>query len=284
MKRIAAILLVVLGAAAGFARWLDLVNFTDPVTEFVQAGSVWLRYGVVAALLVAAAAAALLVPRGASLGARRAPGLGAVAFLTGAAFAALAAGQLLEGSPALLPMGLLSLCTAWWLVTLALNWLERAESRPASGVYGGIVGTVLFYLLTLQRFARNSSSYHRVGPLLGLLAALLALVFGSALLRAVQRPRCGNGRKLVFSGFGCFYLCTCLQLPQAVYGRMTGATAFGTFAIDLALAALGVLGAAVAFYGIANAQPVAQGPETAEMVEKSMSKCTKSFRQSRRLC
>ena len=40
MKRFAVILLIALGGAAGFVRWLDLVNYTDPSTGFVLVGSV----------------------------------------------------------------------------------------------------------------------------------------------------------------------------------------------------------------------------------------------------
>ena len=261
MKRIAAFLLIALGGLAGFARWLDLVNYTDPAPEFVLVGSVWLRYGAMAALLVLAALAALLVPGGSSLGVRRAPGLSLLALLCSTLFAAVGAAQLLAAPFAQLPVTALSLLTAWWMAALALNWLEKAACRPTGGIWGGIFGTALFYLLTLQRFAANGSSYHRVGPMAGQLAALLALVFLSALLRAVQRPQCGNGRKLVFSGLACFYLCSCVRLPQAIFGWLTGSMAVSQLALDAALAAVGLLGATAAFHAVSFAQPVAQQEE-----------------------
>lgn len=262
MKRFAAVLLTALGVLTGLARWIDLVNFTDPVTEFVTVGSVWLRYALVLALVLVAALASLLAGRGPASGGTRPAVQTALLFGCCAAFAALAAGQLLAAGLTGLPMTLLCLLAAWWLACLGLA--GRQGECPAGGAFGGIAGTVWFYALTLQRFAQNSSSYYRVGPVFRLLAALLALVFAAALMRAAVRPGQLRRRKLAFSGLACFYTCSCVQLPQAVYGWMTGSFTAADLAQDAALALLGLLGAAVAAQQIAGAQPVAQPPEVAQ--------------------
>lgn len=247
IKRIAGYLLAAAGVLAGCARWLDLTNFTDPHTEFVTVGSVWMRYGVLAALVVIAALASLMACRSDPL--RRRSGLRSVlAFAVCAAFAAMGSLQLVRGmSSSVLSAAnaALALATAWWAAVLGLAWRSEESERPAGGVLGGVLGTLLFYGMTLQRFVRNSSSFYRVSPTVGVFSALAALLFASALIRAVYAPK-NSGRKLVFSGFTAFYLCTCIELPQAVCRWLAGITTTASLVESMTLAVFGLLGAACA--------------------------------------
>lgn len=264
MKKITGFLLLALGVLTGFARWLDLVNFTDPVTEFVLEGSIWLRYGALAALVLVAALGCFLAERRPARCERKNPVLGLFALLASAAFAALGGVGLLAGSDlAARVSALLALCTAWWLASLGLAWYGSQYRLPCGGIAGGVLGGAWFYMATVLRFMQNHSSYHRTGPVVSLTAALLALVFAMLLLRAVQRPESRCGRKLMFSGLAVFYLCTCVYLPQAVYSWMNGQYVLSQMAESGALAVLGLLGAAVAMNCLSDAQPDAQSEGSA---------------------
>lgn len=264
MKRIAGYLLLAVGALAGFARWVDLVNFTDQTTEFVIEGSVWLRYGVVVVLLAAAALAAVMGCRRPARCERRDPVLGVLAFAVSAVFAAFGGLSLIAGTAdaAEMVIAALSLLTAWWAASLGLSWLGNGYQRPAGGIAGGVAGTAVFYVVTMQRFVQNYSIYYRVGPTLRVFSALMALVFVTALLRAVQCPASGVGRKLLFTGLGAFYLCTCMELPQALCSWMAGGATVAQLAQSAALAAVGLLGAACAMACLDD--PMQPEPEAQE--------------------
>lgn len=273
MKRIAGYLLLAVGVLAGFARWVDLVNFTDQTTEFATEGSIWLRYGVVAVLLAAAALAAVMgCPRPARCE-RRDPVLGILSFAVSAVFAAFGGLSLIAGTAgaaAEMLIAALSLLTAWWAASLGLSWLGKGYQRPSGGIAGGVAGTVVFYVVTMQRFVQNYSSYYRVGPTLRVFSALMALLFASALLRAVQCPASGVGRKLLFTGLGAFYLCTCMELPQALCSWMAGGTTVAQLAQSAALAVFGLLGAACAMACLGEpAQPEPE-PETPKNPPKDL--------------
>lgn len=249
MKRVAGYLLLAAGALAGFARWVDLVNFTDQTTEFVTEGSVWLRYGVLVVLLVAAALAALMGCRRPARCEQRNPVLGGLSFAVSAVFAALGGLSIIAGAmgaQADLVIAAFSLAAAWWAASLGLSWLGKSYQLPAGGVIGGMAGTAVFYIITVQRFVQNYSSYYRVGPTMRVFSSMMALLFATALLRAVQYPASGVGRKLLFTGLGSFYLCTCMELPQALCSWMAGSTTIAQLAQSAALAVFGLLGAACA--------------------------------------
>ena len=276
MKRIAGYLLLAAGVLAGCARWLDLINFTDLNTEFVTVGSVWVRYGVLAALVAAAALASLMAGRSARLAPcsrKRA----ILAFVVCAAFAALGGPQFAggRGRGALdLVCAVLALATAWWAALLGLAWHAKAPERPAGGIPAAMLGTILFYVMTLQRFVRNYSSFYRVGPTVSVFSALAALLFGAALIRAVYVPE-GGGRKLVFTGLTAFYLCTCIELPQALCSWLAGSTTVAALAQSAALAVFGLLGAACAMDALRDVpQLPAEAENTGKTVPADGAKCT----------
>ena len=106
------------------------------------------------------------------------------------------------------------------------------------------------------------------------LSALAALLFGAALIRAVYVPE-GGGRKLVFTGFTAFYLCTCIELPQAVCSWLAGSTTVVALAQSAALAVFGLLGAACAMGALREApQLPAEAENTGKTVPADSAKCT----------
>jgi len=258
MKCIAGFLLLAAGGLAGVARWLDLVNFTDLQTGFVTAGSVWLRYGVLAALVVLAALAGRMAAARPARLESRCLWLAMPAFLGCAAFAVTGGLYLAGGKGFFDP--LLCLLTALWLVVLGIGWAHKGGEAPALGVGGAIAGTALFFVLTLQRFVQNYSSYHRAAPALRVFSALAALWFAAALVRATLFPHTGSGRRLAAGGLTAFYLCTCLELPQTVCLWMAGQSTVADLLQSAALAAVGLLGAACAVTALL--QPVAHKGKT----------------------
>ncbi|MBQ7859727.1 MAG: hypothetical protein IJ347_06320 [Faecalibacterium sp.] len=266
MKLFAGVLLLAAGVLASVARWLDLVNFTDLQTGFVTAGSVWVRYAVLLLLVLLAALGGRMAAARPHRVERRAVLLALLAFAGCAAFAVAGGLQLVSGGGAL--AALLSLITGWWLASLGIAWISKKGNAPALGVGSAIAGTALFFVLTLQRFVQNYSSYHRVGPALSVFSALAALWFAAALVRSTLFPQTDNGQRLAFAGLTAFYLCTCLELPQALCLWLAGQTTLVPLLQSGALAVLGLLGAGCALTAFGrqpDEQPVEQtGAKRAE--------------------
>ena len=72
------------------------------------------------------------------------------------------------------------------------------------------------YWGVLSRFMENSSSWHRVEPTAMVWQMLAALVFLSAMVRALWLPETSNGRQLCEAGICTFLLCICWELPRVL--------------------------------------------------------------------
>lgn len=255
MKRFAGIFLLLAGALFGAARWLDLAFFTDLTTGLCSAGSVWLRYGALAVLAVLGTLGALPVRQKPAALTRRDAPLGLLALGCAAVFAALAALQFLvwPRSASLVQMVLELLC-AVWLVLVGCSWLAPEWAAPAGGALAAVGGSALFYWLVLVRFMQNSSSYHRVMPVSAVLTALSALLFLSALARALLLPQAANGRAVCRGGLWAFYYCLCMELPQALLLRQAGQSTAAQLAFSLGLCCVGALGGLCALRFMQDAQ------------------------------
>jgi hypothetical protein len=242
MKRFVAMMLLV-GVLLGAGRWLDLTYYTDLETGLCTAGSVWLRYAVLALVGALGALGAFYARRSVRGLSRRCIPAG-VAALAGAA-ALLPAGcvQLaMPGSVPALAEAVLEILCAAWLVLLARSWLGAKWSAPAGGAVMAVAGSALFYWLVLLRFMQNSSSYHRVIPIERILSALAALLFLSALARALLLPESANGVAVCRSGLWCFWMCLCWEVPQALVLFFAGQSDLSALLLSAGLGAVGALG------------------------------------------
>lgn len=211
-----------LGAVLAVLRMADLLVGTDLSTGLCVVGSVWWRY----LALGIAVLAAVLVGRKSGKKAetvrsrRKLAGVlafaGAVCFLAaGGAQLALTLGSGTAWSSSVRII-LECLCSVW-LSTLGRRWLSPGEWKtPAGGLYLAVAGSLLFYWNVLMRFMENSSSWHRVTPTAAVWQELAALVFLSALARALYLPRPGNHKALCAAGLAAFVLCLCWQLPRTL--------------------------------------------------------------------
>ena len=255
-------LCVLLGAARG----ADLCFYTDAATGFVTAGSIWLRYGLMALVL----ACAIAVPLGmekektalrmdGARGVLLAPlavaaeiyGFTAViGAVTGnvaqtsvhhATAARMLQAQIFDGV-----RGILFVAFGVWC--LLLFFVRKEE--PAHGgtlFYLGLAGSAAYYVHAVVRFIQQPASIYRVQPAVEILSALAALLFVTALLRKMCLPDAPGGAGAVCRyGLLVFFFGTCLSLPQAVWQQLNGITSLVTLPLAATLGILGLLGAACA--------------------------------------
>jgi len=108
----------------------------------------------------------------------------------------------------------LELVCAVWLIRLGRSWTHKREYRlPGRSMTPAVLGTAVFYWGVLSRFMENSSSWHRVEPTAMVWQMLAALVFLSAMIRALWLPETSNGCQLCEAGICTFLLCFCWDCP-----------------------------------------------------------------------
>ena len=235
--------------ALGVGRSLDLALFTDAGTGLVIAGSVWLRYiGLAVASTVAVLVGSSTGARPDALCTRRAP-LGVTAYLAAIFFALAGIARLalgLTGVPDVI-RAVLEIACAVWMAALGRGWLRRGHwHRPTRSMIPAVAGGALFYWCVLARFMTNSASWHRVSPTAEIWQTLAALMFLTALMRALYLPGTSNGKGLCEGGLAAFALCLCWQLPEVVHGAATAGIADTLFGVGLCcVGALGALCAAL---------------------------------------
>ena len=238
------LLSIILSVLLGVGRAVDLALFTDPASGLCTAGSVWLRY----AALAIALAVAVLAGRTRAYKPRRLCGSckpSGVLALLGAVWMVLAGvAKIFFGSAPLAKgiWGALAICCGGWLCTLGRSWWSKTWKQPTGSLTGAVLGSALFYWCVLTRFMENSSSWHRVAPTATVWQMLAALVFLSALARALYLPETTNGRTLCAGGLASFALCLCWELPQLAADLPTGPDELPGFFFGLGLCCIGLLG------------------------------------------
>lgn len=235
----------ILGSVLAIGRGLDLALWTDYETGLCTVGSVWLRYGILWVML----AAGVIMARKMA----KAPGalhcsfkpLGVTAALAGAFVGFAGAARLLFGLTGIgaVVRAALELVCGFWFASLAKSWLRKGEYRlPSQSMTPAVLGTAVFYWGVLSRFMENSSSWHRVAPTATVWQMLAALVFLSALARALYLPETTNGKTLGAGGLASFALCLCWELPQLAANLPTGLDELPEFFFGLGLCCIGALG------------------------------------------
>lgn len=213
------VLIFTCGGALAIGRGLDLALWTDWNTGLCTAGSVWLRYGGLwAALVVGIIAARKLARQPLVLRSACRP-VGVTSVLGGVCVGLAGAVRLAVGMTGVgaLVRAVLELVCAVWLIRLGRSWTDKGEYRlPGRSMTPAVLGTAVFYWGVLSRFMENSSSWHRVTPTAAVWQALAALVFLTALARALHVPKPGNDKTLCAAGLAAFALCLCWQLPYVL--------------------------------------------------------------------
>lgn len=213
------LLSILLSAALGIARGADLAFGTDAVTGLCTVGSVWWRYAALGAVVLAAVLIGRHCAGKAETVRSRQPLAGVLAFAGAVCFLAAAGAQLAVGLSATSSFvrSILECICAVWLSTLGRCWLTPSGwKKPTGGLYLAVAGSVLFYWNVLMRFMENSSSWHRVEPTAMVWQMLAALVFLSAMVRALWLPETSNGCQLCEAGICTFLLCFCWELPRVL--------------------------------------------------------------------
>lgn len=221
------LLSILLSAALGIARGADLAFGTDAVTGLCTVGSVWWRYAALGAVVLAAVLIGRHCAGKAETVRSRQPLAGVLAFAGAVCFLAAAGAQLAVGLSATSSFvrSILECICAVWLSTLGRCWLTSSGwKKPTGGLYLAVAGSVLFYWNVLMRFMENSSSWHRVEPTAMVWQMLAALVFLSAMVRALWLPETSNGCQLCEAGICTFLLCFCWELPRVLVLLFHGIT------------------------------------------------------------
>lgn len=249
MKKLATVLLVLVCAATGLVRWLDVVNFTDMNTGFVTWGSHLWRYALAGAVL-------LLLILGCRMAAKQPKALmgknvaqGVMSFVCGIAFAVLGGVYLAHYSSLSrfqLVLGVLYLLTGVWLLVLGKSRFTEEFESPSRSALFGVAGTLSMYLLTIQRFGLAPTGIVRVNYTMEGLAALLVLLFFTAQLKVSYVPGGKSGRAIFWLGMSAFLFATCLALPGVVCAYWVGQYGLIELIEGIALALAGVMGAVYA--------------------------------------
>lgn len=213
----------------GVLRAADLAFGTDAVTGLCVVGSVWWRYLALGIVVLAAVLVGRTQPSRSEAVRSRRPLAGILAFVGAVCFLAAAGAQIALGAASglggFVRCILECLCSAW-LSTMGRCWLSPNEwKKPFGGLYLAVAGSLLFYWNVLLRFMENSSSWHRVEPTAMVWQMLAALVFLSAMVRALWLPETSNGCQLCEAGICTFLLCFCWELPRVLVLLFHGITA-----------------------------------------------------------
>ena len=222
------VLIFVLGGIVAVGRGLDLALWTDWESGLCLYGSVWLRYAVLAVAVLGALFAGYKLARQPDILRSRCVPSGTTAALAGAFFALAGVLRLAVGITGVgaLVRAVLEVVCGVWFVLLAKSWRSKSEYRlPSQSMTPAVLGTAVFYWCVLSRFMENSSSWHRAEPTAMVWQLLAALVFLSALLRALWLPETSNGRTLCMAGLASFELCFCWELPRVLVMLFRGLTA-----------------------------------------------------------
>ena len=239
---------LILSVLLGIFRGVDLALWTDVETGLCVVGSVWLRYAALAVAIGAAVAAGRCGrPKPDALRGRCVPS-GIVALAAAVCYGAAAVLRILwmHSSVVMLIRAVLEALCAFWMLGLGLGWLRKDWKAPTRSLTPAVLGSVIFYWCVLARFMENSSSWHRVAPTSIVWQLLAALVFQSALARALYLPGTSDGRTLCAGALASFALCLCWEVPTvAQLLAENGAAALLTpeLAFRLGLCCVGVLGA-----------------------------------------
>ena len=249
MKRIATILLLLVCAAAGVVRWLDVMYYTDLATGFVTWGSYQWRYALAGGVLVLLWLASWMIPRSSAALRGQSVAQGFAALACGVGFAALA-GVYLEAFGEMgrfeLALAVLYLVSGVWMLLLGRSRFTPEFEAPTGSALFGVAGTLALYLLTIKRFGLAPTGIVRVSNTLEALAALVALLFCTAQLKAAYIPGSKNARWIWLSGMVAFALCTCLALPSAMWSWMQGQSELRSMVEGVCLALVGLMGAVYA--------------------------------------
>ena len=251
------------GAAVALWRTADLFLFTDVPTGFGAGGAAW-RYAAMGLCALAALALPLAVPKqktaqpdvpGAQAPLCAAFGAVCAAFGLWAPLSLALYGTQLSGHHVtprremLAALGL-ALRGVWFFalgaVCLLAAWRVYAQREGRALALGpGAAASGALYLHAVLRFIDAPASLHHVQPTLEVLGAVCAVLFFAALLRALS-PEGARARWVCRTGLAAFYFCTCWGLPQLVWQLCTGAAGGTPVLAGLALALLGLWGAAAA--------------------------------------
>ena len=222
------LLVFILGGALTIGRGLDLALWTDWETGLCLVGSVWLRYAALAIAVVGALVAGFRFSHQPSVLRNRCVPSGVTSVLAGAFFALAGVSRLAVGLTGVgaIVRAVLEIVCGLWFACLAKSWLRKGDYQlPSRSMTPAVLGTAVFYWCVLSRFMENSSSWHRAEPTAMIWQFLAALLFLSALLRALWMPETSNGRMLCTAGLACFMLCFCWGLPHALVMIFRGLTA-----------------------------------------------------------
>lgn len=250
MKRFSTFLLMLVCLMTGAVYWVDVSKNIDLETGFVTYGSYWYRYAVLGVVLVLLLAAAFMAPRNPAAFVKKSRVQGLSSIVCGLSFAVSSGFYFVkfESLTVLEKMcAVLYIITAVWLITLGGSRFSKRLEAPTYSSFLGIVGTLGFYLLCVQRFCVAPSGIVRIGITVRALACLAALLFCTAQLKVAYIPGGKSGGWLFFTGMTAFLLCTCISLPDMVYYYFVGKTTIVDLMCEICLGFTGLSGLVWAF-------------------------------------
>lgn len=241
--------------AVGAARFVDMLLFTEHDTGFVTAGSIWLRYGVLALALAVlsfilhkapVSAAPATQPRVLQvllcLLAAQAAACTALRAVTELLLPTTSFGNGESGVTTQVFALMLRITMAAALLCLCILCVRALlhSSTPRAYV---LFALLAFFVLTLLRYAEDPASLHRITHILPLFSSMAALAFFVKWISPLWLvPDEHRLRSLRFCGFCAFLLCTCIELPQTLLQTVTHGSSLYAVAFSLLLGTLGIIG------------------------------------------
>lgn len=243
-------------------RIVDLTLYTDPATGFVTAGPFWVR------LVVPVVGVVLSYVAAGRLNRRPRPllgpctALGVCMLLLTVALGACAVLPFLTPGSGLVVSDIIRAVTALLSALWAMLWGVRAfgpladPTRRLPGALSSLPGVLFFLWIMIDRFAIAPASVMRLGCTMRILSAAAALLFLAMILRVFLTPGLPVGHAVFAAGMIAFLLCTCHELPQAMFEFFHGTASCTELAVGIAMGLWGMVGLVCAWYTTGEGLPI----------------------------
>lgn len=243
-------------------RIVDLTLYTDPATGFVTASPFWVR------LVVPVVGVVLSYVAAGRLNRRPRPllgpctALGVCMLLLTVALGACAVLPFLTPGSGLVVSDMIRAVTALLSALWAMLWGVRAfgpladPTRRLPDALSSLPGVLFFLWIMIDRFAIAPASVMRLGCTMRILSAAAALLFLAMILRVFLTPGLPVGHAVFAAGMIAFLLCTCHELPQAIFEFFHGTASCTELAVGIAMGLWGMVGLVCAWYTTGEGLPI----------------------------
>lgn len=246
MKRFLMCILLIVFAIIGGARFVDFVKFTDIATGFVTVGSVWLRYGILAAGVILCFIPLFFNKTSFNSANLAHIGTPACVIIGGAVsmygFFTILTMVFVKLEYLKLIQGILYVLLGAWCIYSSV-YASKTNSSSPKGAIIAFLGGAAIYITALERFLKQPSSLYRLWPVLDILSVIASLLFFTTIFKVVYTKYEYTPKRLCSFGLLSFFISTCLQAPCAVYLFLNKALSLNNLLLCIIFGIFGIVGA-----------------------------------------